>query len=444
MTSSNILSSTASAKFLEEKGRANTTRDLRAPSVGGDKKLTESEYRKKIVDELLETEKVYLNSLEIMIKRYLEPLRSSARFGKEPFEEIFSNVEDIFKANKLLCGRLEEACSKWSDESGIGDTFLTEGAVLKPYYMQYTQAYQGAQNSLAVCEKSPAFAAFLKETQESCNENIRSLQIKPIQRITRYTLLLGDLVKRTPPEHPDYQNLTNSLEKMVQTAKNVNEVVKAGENRQKILNIQNSFLGRMDLLVAHRVFIREGVLMKVCRKSTKQRWFFLFNDLLVHASLTGLGKFTCHQLWSLSEIRTEDIANRDTSGTAFQIVTGSKSFVVYAINKAEKIDWLKDISEAIEEFAKKRATFKSQSNDKKPEAARLEAPVWQQDSEASQCTVCSLEFSFFNRRHHCRRCGRVTCDSCTSKRMCLPNMGSSAVRVCNECFETPLEAAPVT
>ena len=38
------------------------------------------------------------------------------------------------------------------------------------------------------------------------------------------------------------------------------------------------------LMVAGRIFIREGMLWKVCRKGPKKRQFFLFNDILVSTS----------------------------------------------------------------------------------------------------------------------------------------------------------------
>ncbi len=52
-------------------------------------------------------------------------------------------------------------------------------------------------------------------------------------------------------------------------------------NIEKITEIQNKFAGGAVLLVPGRIFIREGVLYKVCRKGLKKRQFFLFNDILV-------------------------------------------------------------------------------------------------------------------------------------------------------------------
>lgn len=40
----------------------------------------------------------------------------------------------------------------------------------------------------------------------------------------------------------------------------------------------------------------------------------------------------------------------------------------------------------------------------------------------------------FNRRHHCRRCGRVICAGCSQQRMQVPTYPKSVlVRVCDDC-----------
>lgn len=42
-------------------------------------------------------------------------------------------------------------------------------------------------------------------------------------------------------------------------------------------------------------------------------------------------------------------------------------------------------------------------------------PQWQLDIEVSNCPKCSKKFSFFNRRHHCRKCGKVYCSNCCNR-----------------------------
>ncbi|KAF4365281.1 hypothetical protein F8388_017847 [Cannabis sativa] len=60
--------------------------------------------------------------------------------------------------------------------------------------------------------------------------------------------------------------------------------------------------------------------------------------------------------------------------------------------------------------------------------------------DASHCQGCSAQFTFINRKHHCRRCGGLFCSSCTQQRMVLRGQGDSPVRICEPC-KTLEEAA---
>ncbi|XP_058196573.1 uncharacterized protein LOC131312670 [Rhododendron vialii] len=53
--------------------------------------------------------------------------------------------------------------------------------------------------------------------------------------------------------------------------------------------------------------------------------------------------------------------------------------------------------------------------------------------DASHCQGCSSQFTFINRKHHCRRCGGLFCNSCTQQRMLLRGQGDSPVRICEPC-----------
>lgn len=47
-------------------------------------------------------------------------------------------------------------------------------------------------------------------------------------------------------------------------------------------------------------------------------------------------------------------------------------------------------------------------------------PRWQPDAEVTFCPICRTQFSFFVRKHHCRKCGRVVCNSCSPHRITIP------------------------
>eukprot|EP00744_Colponema_vietnamica_P014309 GILI01020032.1.p1 GENE.GILI01020032.1~~GILI01020032.1.p1 ORF type:complete len:517 (+),score=109.31 GILI01020032.1:115-1665(+) len=65
---------------------------------------------------------------------------------------------------------------------------------------------------------------------------------------------------------------------------------------------------------------------------------------------------------------------------------------------------------------------------------------WVPDQEAPECFNCSSSFTLVNRRHHCRKCGRVFCRQCSSKKFQLPGYDKD-VRVCDRCFSEVIEMA---
>lgn len=287
----------------------------------------------------------------------------------------------------------------------------------------------------------------------------------PVQRVLRYKLLLEDLKKKTPENHPDYKGLEEVLEKISVLAKDVNEALKTEENYRKLMKIQKNFVGNVkNIVVENRQFLKEGTLTKVCRKENKQRLeitsvhillnnffsnqrhFFLFSDVLVYAStVTGSSrqstaitaekmtnpnlsgtlvgvKFLFHRMIDLRKTRVKDLEDTSTQINAFQIITTEeKSFTVIAPDEASKDGWLRALRHQTEDL--------DDSMDDQEVA-----PVWLPDKDAKQCMICTSKFTTFSRRHHCRYCGRVICGGCSQKKIKLPST-KNAVRVCDSCHK---------
>lgn len=71
-----------------------------------------------------------------------------------------------------------------------------------------------------------------------------------------------------------------------------------------------------------------------------------------------------------------------------------------------------------------------------------EKHFWIDDKKCKNCYECDTAFTLFNRRHHCRKCGKVFCSKCASNT--IPSYNNSQnqvlqVRVCNYCYCLYLE-----
>ncbi|KAF9583051.1 1-phosphatidylinositol-3-phosphate 5-kinase, partial [Lunasporangiospora selenospora] len=61
---------------------------------------------------------------------------------------------------------------------------------------------------------------------------------------------------------------------------------------------------------------------------------------------------------------------------------------------------------------------------------------WMADENAKECFGCSLPFSVFRRRHHCRICGHIFCYKCSSNNIPGAKLGRDGnQRVCSYCLE---------
>uniref|UniRef100_A0A668AER4 RUN and FYVE domain containing 1 n=1 Tax=Myripristis murdjan TaxID=586833 RepID=A0A668AER4_9TELE len=69
--------------------------------------------------------------------------------------------------------------------------------------------------------------------------------------------------------------------------------------------------------------------------------------------------------------------------------------------------------------------------------------AWLKDDEATHCKQCQKEFSISRRKHHCRNCGDIYCNSCSSNELALPSY-PRPVRVCDVCHSLLLQRSSST
>ena len=67
-------------------------------------------------------------------------------------------------------------------------------------------------------------------------------------------------------------------------------------------------------------------------------------------------------------------------------------------------------------------------------------PLWQDDTKITQCFKCKQNFTLYNRKHHCRICGKIYCYTCCNLFISVPDFidvlnqeSHKNVRVCSQC-----------
>ena len=264
--------------------------------------------------------------------------------------------------------------------------------------------------------------------------------ITPVQRLLRYTLLFRDYRAHTRDGSAEAGAADALLGALAACAAAVNASVRREQNALQLRRVRDSFASVprdvADVILGDHLFVREGALTKVCRKTNMRRYFWLFSDCLLYGAAAAQG-YVFHRYLPLARMRVKSLADTDEVANAFQIISAEKSFTVIADTPCEKDFWLLDLTEALGQgrthaLAQEVYTGGQAST----EADAGDAPVWVPDKLAARCMVCGASFSVIRRRHHCRNCGKVVCGACSAQKRVIPGLDlATPERVCKFCYD---------
>eukprot|EP00698_Gefionella_okellyi_P014851 TRINITY_DN4134_c0_g7_i1.p1 TRINITY_DN4134_c0_g7~~TRINITY_DN4134_c0_g7_i1.p1 ORF type:complete len:618 (-),score=121.76 TRINITY_DN4134_c0_g7_i1:980-2833(-) len=281
------------------------------------KKRADLDYRDHIFKEIVETEQRYVNGLAHIRKDYMEPLRelstsSRALLTFEEVQAIFSSIDVLHRVNTELLNGLQQRAANWTHYTKIGDVFLNLAPFLKSY-ASYVNNYNRAVTTLSEVRRKRGFAQFMKLAHEHAPGGLElpALLITPVQRLARYPLLLGDLIKYTEPTHPDYKQLDEALMKLKEIATRVNEDKRDAENVMRVLEIQDAIEDiDIELVAPHRRLIHEESLHLITLDAQPiAATAFIFTDVLVLARTV---KPQVYQMLGRVDIRSVTVAAPDS------------------------------------------------------------------------------------------------------------------------------------
>ncbi|XP_051544329.1 FYVE, RhoGEF and PH domain-containing protein 6-like isoform X2 [Myxocyprinus asiaticus] len=414
-------------------------------------KEVEKAKRNKVVHiamEIMSSEKVFVDVLKLLHIDFRDAVAKASRAsGKTLVEEKVLNqilyyLPQLYELNKDLLKELEERVAHWSDHQRLADIFVQKG----PYLKMYSTYIREFDHNVALldeqCRKNPPFANVVRqfETSPRCASlALKHYLLKPVQRIPQYQLLLTDYLKNLPEDSSDYKDTQTALGVVKEVANHANDIMKQGDNFQKLMQVQYSLNGHHEIVQPGRVFLKEGTLMKLSRKVMQPRMFFLFNDILLYTTPVQSGQYKVNSMLSLAGMKVSK-PSQEAYQNELNIESVERSFILSANSATERDEWLEAITNAIDDYTRKKISFFSSkcqelegiSDDGLPLGSK--APIWIPDLRTTMCMICTCEFTLTWRRHHCRACGKVVCQACSSNKYYLEYLKNQLARVCDHCY----------
>ncbi|XP_002930584.1 FYVE, RhoGEF and PH domain-containing protein 2 isoform X2 [Ailuropoda melanoleuca] len=417
---------------------------------------TQEPEEKKIVQELLETEKAYVARLHLLDQVFFQELLTEARASKAFPEDvvrlIFSNISSIYQFHaQFFLPELQRRLDEWTATPRIGDVIQKLAPFLK-MYSEYVKNFERAMELLATwTDKSAPFQEVITRIQGSEASGSLTLQhhmLEPVQRIPRYELLLKEYVQKLPAQAPDRADAQKALDVIFSAAQHSNAAIAEMERLQDLWDVYQRLGLEDDIVDPSNTLLREGPVLKISfrRSDPMERYLFLFNNTL----LCCVPKVI--QVGARFQVRTRiDVAGmkvRELTDGEFPhsfLVSGKqRTLELQARSQEEMISWIQACQAAIDQIEKRNETFKAavqglegdtQEQELQSGELGLRAPQWVRDKMVTMCMRCREPFNALTRRrHHCRACGYVVCAKCSDYRAELRYDGNRPNRVCFRCF----------
>ncbi|KAK7800420.1 hypothetical protein U0070_009996 [Myodes glareolus] len=244
------------------------------------------EMRKWVLSGILASEETYLGHLEALLLP-MKPLKAAATTSQpvltsQQIETIFFKVPELYEIHKEFYDGLFPRVQQWSHQQRVGDLFqklASQLGVYRAFVDNYGVAMETAEKC---CQANSQFAEISenlrarsnRDAKDSTTKNsLENLLYKPVDRVTRSTLVLHDLLKHTPSSHPDHSLLQDALRISQNFLSSINEEITP---RRQSMTVKKG---------EHRQLLKDSFMVELVEGARKLRHIFLFTDLLLCTKL---------------------------------------------------------------------------------------------------------------------------------------------------------------
>ncbi|KAM9670847.1 rho guanine nucleotide exchange factor TIAM1 isoform 1-T4 [Dama dama] len=217
--------------------------DSTGPQLATMRQLTDADKLRKVICELLETERTYVKDLNCLMERYLKPLQKETFLTQDELDVLFGNLTEMVEFQVEFLKTLEDGVRLVPDLEklekvdqfkkvlfSLGGSFLYYADRFK-LYSAFCASHTKVPKVLVKAKTDAAFKAFLdaQNPKQQHSSTLESYLIKPIQRILKYPLLLKELFALTDAESEEHYHLDVAIKTMNKVASHINEMQKIHE-----------------------------------------------------------------------------------------------------------------------------------------------------------------------------------------------------------------------
>nr|XP_028599449.1 kalirin isoform X12 [Podarcis muralis] len=320
----NVTPSTPPSRNLEEEQKAKAMRG-----------------RMFVLNELVQTEKDYVKDLGIVVEGFMKRIEEKGvpedMKGKDKI--VFGNIHQIYDWHKDFFLAELEKCLQEHDR--LAQLFIKHERRLHMYVV-YCQNKPKSEYIVAEC------GAYFEEVQQEINQrlSLSDFLIKPIQRITKYQLLLKDFLKYSEKAGLECSETEKAVELMCLVPKRCNDMMNLG----RLQGFEGKLAAQGKLLQQDTFYVTEQDSGGLSRP--KERRVFLFEQIVIFSELLRKGSLTPGYLFKRSIKMTylilEDNVDNDPCKFALMSRETSERLILQAANPEIQQAWVEDINQVLD------------------------------------------------------------------------------------------------
>eukprot|EP01135_Chromosphaera_perkinsii_P003984 Nk52_evm27s265 gene=Nk52_evmTU27s265 len=318
------------------------------------------------IHEFISTEENYFKDLNNIVSNFKNPLENTGVLSKHQIQYLFANIEKLNLIHDPFLRALKQRSAETKPiAKGISKVIVSYLSTFACPYRAFCSLQKTSLETYhTLIKENPEFDKFLKEVYISvpeCRLGLPSLLLKPVQRVTRYPLLLQAILKYLNESSPEYASYMEALRVSQELVEESNEHTHKLENVERLFEVKSlldfsSFPTFRDAVYECRKIIKEGTIRVTHGNKQQDLYTFVFDRVIVFTKPIVRKKKTWYKVKHKPLVMSSNDFNAfESEGfeNRFELIQTSPGeelippFYFKAKDLMMKDEWLKAIQESL-------------------------------------------------------------------------------------------------